>query len=143
MLQIEPTTTDEFESALDLMQKNMAQLLSDHGIAWDRSWHRRNYEGRHNYSIRNKGAWIGFVSLEFQNYRLFVHTLQLIPNAQGNIYGSLVFQWLKEQSSIRGLKSLACNTIAGSPLVDLYQRLGFKVGEKNGILIELCLDLDN
>ena len=143
MLQIQPLTPDEFDSALDLMQENMAPLLSGHGIAWDRSWHRRNYEGRQNHSIRNKGTWIGFVSLEFQNPRLFVHTLQLIPNAQGNIYGSLVFQWLKEQSSTRGLKSLACKTITGSPLVDLYQRLGFKVVEQNGILIEFCLDLDD
>lgn len=142
MLKIEPSTADEFDSALDLMQENMAPLLTGHGIAWDRSWHRKSYEGKQNYSIKIRGSWIGFVSLEFQSDCLFVHTLQLIPKAQGNIYGNMVLQWLKGQSRSQGLKNLACKTISGSSIVTLYQRLGFKVIGRDNILIELCMPLD-
>ena len=142
MLRIATSTGDEFESALHLIEENMAPVLSCHGLSCDRSWNRTNLEKRDNYSIFVDRHWVGFLSLETSDKRLFVHTLQLLPARQGNIYGLLVFRWLGEQAKEKSVNMLACKAVRDSAAASLYHRLGFSITAEDGALIELELSLD-
>ena len=101
MLLVERATPNEFIEALSLMKRNEAQIAIP-GLSWDQEWARNNYQHKDNYSIFKAAHWIGFLSLEVMPNALFVHTLQLTPEAQGSIWGFRVYEWILAKAESLG-----------------------------------------
>ncbi len=126
MLTIEHATPDEFIEALSLMKENEAQEAIPQ-LRWDQEWAQNNYQDKDNYSIFRDGCWIGFLSLEILPDALFVHTLQLTPEAQGNIWGYRVYEWILAKAASFGKYRIECNVLKDSSASQLYSRLGFEL----------------
>jgi len=132
-LAITPATPGEFNAALDLMRANMGPYHERHGIPWDTDWLVANYRDKDNYSISRRGEWIGFVSLEWQPERAYIHTLQLTAAAQGRLFGMRVFEWILAAAAARGLPGVACRSFRDNPAVALYRKLGFQLTAEEGL----------
>ena len=141
MLKLIAAKQPDFERGLILMQINMSATLEEKGIPWDDDWNRENYSSLDNYSILLRGQWIGFISIEIMQDSLFVHTVQLSPEYQGNIYGMKIYQWLCERARESGKDLIRCSAIEGSSVVEQYFRLGFVVEGVKGVLVSLALSL--
>lgn len=141
MFEIRAATQDELEPALRLMKLNMTPCLLANGITWNEDWHRANYADKDNYSIVSGKRWIGFLSLELEQECLFIHTLQLIPDVQGNIYGFRIFEWLKARAMAANSSGIGCRAFSNSPVVQMYSRLGFMETGKQGPLVDLQWEL--
>ncbi len=140
MLSVEPATPDEFIEALSLMKWNEAQAEIP-GLSWDQEWAHNNYQDKDNYSIFRDGNWIGFLSIEALSDALFVHTLQLTPEAQGNIWGYRVYEWILAKAGSTGLNRIECNVLKDSPASALYLRLGFELVKTDKYLSTMQLTL--
>ena len=125
------------------MRNNMSAALEGRGIPWDDDWNRKHYSSLENYSIFRRDQWIGFVSIEDDQDALFVHTLQLSPDHQGNIYGIKLFYWLCARARESDKRLIRCRAIDGSPVVELYCRLGFSVEAVKGVLVSLAFSVDD
>ncbi|MEP5570076.1 MAG: hypothetical protein ABJN62_19705 [Halioglobus sp.] len=142
MLMLVAAKQSEFDKGLILMRTNMSATLEAVGVPWDDEWNRTHYLSLDNYSIFLKGQWIGFISVEEVQDGLFVHTLQLAPEHQGNIYGLKIFQWLCARVFECDKNFIRCRAIKGSSVVEQYFRLGFVVESTSGVLVSLALALD-
>jgi hypothetical protein len=141
MLKLVAAEQSEFDKGLILMRANMSATLEGRGIPWDDDWNRKHYSSLDNYSVFLRDKWIGFISIEEMQDALFVHTLQLSPEYQGNIYGIKLFQWLCARALEGDKKFIRCRAIEGSSVVELYSRLGFAVEGVSGALVSLALSL--
>ena len=108
------------------MKENEAQTEIP-GLSWDQEWAQNNYKDKDNYSILKAGNWIGFLSLEVLPDALFVHTLQLIPEIQGSIWGFRVYEWILAEAQSFGKRRIECNVVKDSPASAMYLRLGFEL----------------
>ncbi|MEP4147676.1 MAG: GNAT family N-acetyltransferase [Halioglobus sp.] len=142
MLELAATKPSELEKGLTLMRTNMSATLEARGVPWDDDWNRKHYSSLDNYSVFLRDQWIGFISIEEIQDTLFVHTLQLSPEYQGNVYGIKLFQWLCAQALGSDKNFIRCRAIEGSSVVELYSRLGFAVEGTSGVLVSLALSLD-
>ena len=141
MLTFEHATPDEFIEALSLMKENEeAEPEPVTGaISWDQEWAQNNYQDKDNYSIFRAGYWIGFLSLEVLPDALFVHTLQLTPEAQGNIWGYRVYEWILAKAESFGKHRIECNVLKDSSASALYLRLGFELVHTDNHLSQMRL----
>ena len=137
MVEFRPTQQGEYIPVFQLMRENMESLLREQGVSWDQAWVEENYASKVNHSIFVTDRWIGFISLEWVGSTVFIHTLQLTKSAQGSVYGYRIYEWLLQQADVRGVTTVCCRTFRHSPLVDLYQKLGFSVVSTEGILVTL------
>lgn len=137
MIEITPIKPHEYDLAFRTMRENMEPYHKAHALPWNQDWIEENYLDKDNYSIFCSGRWRGFLSLEWGDRGLFIHSLQLSSEAQGNVYGYRVYQWLMRQTESRGKIEMMCRTFRDSPLVQLYQRLGFTPEMEEGILVTL------
>ncbi len=94
-------------------------------MPWNQDWVDRNYRQNENYSILRATNWIGFLTLEWRESDLFIHTLQLAKQAQGSVYGVRVYEWILEKMDVRGKDTIMCKAFRGSSVLRLYQRMGF------------------
>lgn len=136
MLTVEKATPDEFIKALSLMKEYEAQVLIP-GLSWDQEWTQNNYQDKDNYSIFRAGYWIGFLSLEVLPDALFVHTLQLTPEAQGSIWGFRVYEWILAKAESLGKHRIECNAVKDSSASKLYLRLGFELVHTDNYLSKM------
>ena len=141
MLAIQPCSAGEFTSALALMKENMEPQLESCGLNWDDEWHRRNYIAKDNYSISNSNDWIGFLSMEILQDCLFINTLQLTSNAQRNIFGYRVYEWIRAKALSVDCSKLGCKAFKDSPVVSLYGKLGFEIVESEGFFCVMRLEI--
>jgi GNAT superfamily N-acetyltransferase len=125
MIEVSPICDTDYDLAFRTMRENMISYHEKYGLPWNQDWVDRNYRQNENYSIFRSTAWIGFLSLEWRESDLFIHTLQLAKHAQGSVYGARVYQWILEQMDVRGKGRITCKTFRGSSMVNLYQRMGF------------------
>ncbi|RLA58568.1 MAG: hypothetical protein DRQ89_15220, partial [Epsilonproteobacteria bacterium] len=127
MITIQPVREADYQFAFRLMRENMSAYLEAHQIPWDQEWVEANYRDKENYSIFHDGVWVGFLSIEWRDVSLFVHTLQLRKAVQGGIIGSRVLDFLLQQVADKNVSQMECKIIVGNPVLELYRRLGFKV----------------
>lgn len=140
MLTVERATPEEFIEALSLMKLNEAQAAIP-GISWDQEWAQSNYQDKENYSIFRADDWIGFLSIEVLSDALFVHTLQLTPEAQGNIWGYRVYEWILAKAGSIDMNRIECNVLKNSTASALYLRLGFELVKTDKYLSTMQLTL--
>lgn len=140
---LRPATSAELARAFQLIRENMQPYLDQAGVAWDQRWMEQNYSAKDNYSVFMRDQWRGFLSIELSSDKLFIHTLQLVPESQGRIFGIAVFEWLLEQAAGRGVTTLACRAFRSSPALSLYEKLGFRIIAEDGMLVNLSLNLTN
>ena len=124
MLTFEHATPEEFTEALCLMKESEAREPIPH-LSWDQEWAWNNYQDKDYYSIFKDGCWIGFLSLEIMTDALFIHTLQQIPEAQGNIWGYRVYECMLAKSASFGKYRIECNVLNNGSALTMYWRLGF------------------
>ena len=141
MLSIKPATESGFQMAKALMLENMGSYHETHNIPWDTDWIDSNYRGKDNYSLYLGDAWVGFLSLEWQEQAVFVHTLQVQPADQGLGLGGQVFAWVLAEAAQRGLQRIGCRSFRDNPALELYRRLGFVLVGEQGVLVEMELEL--
>ena len=141
MLKLIAAEQAEFDRGIMLMRLNMSAALEKNGIPWDDDWNREHYGSLDNYSVLLRDHWIGFVSIELMLDALFVHTVQLAPGYQGNLYGMKIFQWLRSRALENNKKLIRCRAIEGSQVIEQYSRLGFAFEGVNGVLVSLVLSL--
>ena len=120
------------------MKDNEAQEVIP-GLPWDQEWAQDNYQDKDNYSIFRGRCWIGFLSLEILPDALFVHTLQLTPEAQGNIWGYRVYEWILAKAASLGKYRIDCNVLKDSSASALYLRLGFELVRTDNFLSKMQL----
>jgi len=137
MIEITPIKPHEYDLAFRTMRENMEPYHKAHELPWNQDWIEANYLDKDNYSIFCSGRWSGFLSLEWGDRELFIHSLQLCSEAQGSVYGYRVYKWLMRQTESRGKSEMTCRTFRDSPLIQLYQRLGFTPVREEGILVTL------
>jgi GNAT superfamily N-acetyltransferase len=137
MIEVIPIEGPEYDLAFRLMRENMWVYHQRHDLPWNQGWIEENYLTNDNYSIFGSGRWRGFLSLEWRDRELFIHTLQLSPEAQGSVYAYRVYQWLLRETESRGKTQIHCRTFTGSPMIRLYERLGFTAVGEEGILVTL------
>jgi len=125
--------------AYRLMRHNMERYHHLHDLPWDQAWLEDEYGDKDNFSLLRGGVWIGFLSLEWREDCLFINTLQLVPELQGNIFGLKVFNWLLQQARDRQRPCLRCRSFRTNPALQLYRRLGFVQVAEQGVLVELEL----
>ena len=125
MIEVSRTSDTEYDLAFQTMKENMISYHEQHGLPWNKDWIDKSFRYNENYSIFRSTTWIGFLSLEWRNVDLFIHTLQLSKSAQGSVYGARVYDWIVEQMHLRGRSKITCKTFCGSPMIDLYKRMGF------------------
>lgn len=140
MLLVERATPNEFIEALSLMKRNEAQIAIP-GLSWDQEWAWNNYQHKDNYSIFKAAHLIGFLSLEVMPNALFVHTLQLTPEAQGSIWGFRVYEWILAKAESLGKNRIECNVLKDSPASAIYLRLGFELVKTDKYLSQMRLTL--
>jgi hypothetical protein len=126
LLTVKRASSAEFIEALSLMKRYEARVLIP-GLPWDQEWVQNNYQDKDNYSIFKAGYWIGFLSLEVLPDALFIHTLQLTPEAQGSIWGFRVYEWILAKAKSIDKHRIECNVVKDSSASTLYLRLGFEL----------------
>ena len=141
MLTVKPATSDEFTEALALMKEYEDQVPIP-GVSWDQEWAENNYQNKDNYSLFRAGIWIGFLSLEVLPDALFVHTLQLTPQAQGSIWGYRVYEWILARGRSLGKDRIECNVAKESSTSALYLRLGFELVKTENYLSYMRFTFD-
>ncbi|MCB1701622.1 MAG: hypothetical protein H6985_04305 [Pseudomonadales bacterium] len=140
-VELRPATSDELVRAFRLMQSNMRESMTEANMEWDQDWTERNYRSKSNYSIFLQSDWKGFLSIEYIRSVLYIHTLQLTAQSQGRIFGASVFDWLLGQASANGATSIECKAFRSSPVLRLYQKLGFRIVGEDKALVSLALAL--
>lgn len=137
MIDVSPIGDAEYDLAFQTMRGNMKSYHEEYGLPWKQDWIDRNFRYNENYSIFNSATWIGFLSLEWRDVDLFIHTLQLTKKAQGSVYGARVYDWILEEMNVRGKAKITCKTFRGSSMIDLYKRLGFTEVAHENYLVTL------
>ena len=123
MILIRPAEQPDYELAFLLMRENMAVYHEMHNISWDQSWIEENYRDKENYSIFRGRQWVGFVSIEWLEATLFVHTLQLVTTVQGGIFGARVFDFLLRKAAEKNIFQVECRSFPGNPAVQLSRQI--------------------
>jgi len=130
---------EELPGAYALIKLNMHRYHEILGIPWRDVWVEDNYKDKENYKITLRGAWKGFLSVEYRPASVFVHTLQIVAQHQGGIYGVAALDWVKAQARERSLPTVECKTFRINPAVALYQKLGFKITAEDAKLYTMAL----
>jgi GNAT superfamily N-acetyltransferase len=125
VIEVTPIIDAEYSLAFRTMRENMISYHEVYDLPWNQDSIDRHFRRNQNYSIFSSTSWIGFLSLEWREVDLFIHTLQLSKKAQGGVYGARVYDWILEQLHLRGKSKITCKTFCGSPMIDLYKRIGF------------------
>lgn len=142
MINIVPIEKDGYVRAFELMRKNMMAYHSEHNIPWDQSWVEANYRDKDNYSVKFRYAWIGFLSLEWRESELYIHTFQLVESVQGSIHGYRAFQWILAEAAGRGVSEISCKSFKDNPAVDIYKKIGFEVVGISSLFIDLHMSIN-
>jgi N-acetylglutamate synthase-like GNAT family acetyltransferase len=123
------------------MRENMGMYHELHEIPWHQDRIEAHFREKENHSVFSCRQWIGFISLEWKNDSVFIHSLQLIQKVQGSVYGVQILNWLLDQARERDIDSIECKTFASSPVRELYKKIGFEIQEQDELFLELRMDL--
>ncbi len=137
MIKVIPASDTEYDLAFATMRENMIAYHEKYELPWNQDWLDRNFRHKENYSVFSSTGWIGFLSLEWRNSDLFIHTLQLTRRAQGSVYGARVYEWMVEQMKLKGIEKITCKTFRGSSMLGLYKRMGFSEVAQEKYLVTL------
>ena len=139
MIKLLPPSALEYEFAFNLMKENMKKYYDLYGIAWDQEWLHKNYIDKENYIITKFNERIGFLSLEKKQDELYVHTIQVCPKFQNQRIGFYVLRELVWMMRGLELQNLICRVFKDSPVLAMYERLGFeKVAHENFLVTLSC-----
>ena len=131
----------DYEFAFDLMKENMKKYYDFYGISWDQEWLRKNYLSKENYIITKLNKRIGFLSVEKTPNELYVHTIQVCPAFQNQRIGLYTLRALTEIVRSFGLRNIVCRVFKDSPVLAMYERLGFERVSQENFLITLKYDM--
>ncbi len=137
MIGVFPICDTDYDLAFETMRENMIPYHEEYGLPWNQDWIDRNFRRNENYSIFSSTSWIGFLSIEWRDSDLYIHTLQLSKSAQGSVYGARIYEWILEQMNVRGKDKITCKTFRGSSMIDLYTRMGFTEVANENYLVTL------
>lgn len=142
MFEIRPLVAAQYPAFYALMRENMECYHQQYDIAWDQQWQETNYRNKQNYAICRREEAVGFLSLEWQPGRLYIHTLQLSRLVQGSFYGARVFSWLRGLAEERGVITIAFKSFKDNPAVVMYRKMGCEIVDAQGVLVELAVAVD-
>ena len=131
----------DYEFAFDLMKTNMRKYYDFYGIPWEQEWLRKNYLGKENYIITKLNKKIGFLSVEKNPNELYVHTIQVSPAFQNQRIGLYTLRALTEIMRNFGLQNIVCRVFKDSPILAMYERIGFERVAHENFLITLRYDM--
>lgn len=126
---------EEFERGMAIMQLNMQPLYAARALRWKQDSIERHFAAMENYSIRNGDAWRGFVSLEWLEQAMFIHTFQLDPRFQGGPIGVGALQALERLCLARDVREMRWRAFRGSAAAALYEKLGLEATHENDHLV--------
>ena len=139
MIKLLPPSELEYEFVFDLMKENMKKYYDLYGIAWSQEWLRKNYIDKENYIITKSNEKIGFLSLEKKPGELYVHTIQVCAKFQNRRIGLYALRTLVKMMRDLSLQSLVCRVFKDSPVLAMYERLGFeRVAQENFLITLRC-----
>lgn len=139
MIKLSPPSEAEYEFAFDLMKENMKKYYDLYGIAWDQEWLRKNYLDNENYILTKSSEKIGFLSIEKKQSELYVHTIQVCPKFQNRRIGLYALRVLVKMMQDLTLQNLVCRVFKDSPMLAMYERLGFeRVAHENFLITLRC-----
>lgn len=142
VINIAPTEKDKYVRAFELMRTKMVVYHSKHNIPWDQPWIEANYRAKDNYSVKFHGTWIGFLSLEWKESELYIHTFQLAESIQGSIYGYRIFKWILAEAAGRGVSEFSRKSFKDNLAVDIYKKIGFEVVGSSGPFLDLHMSIN-
>ncbi len=141
VVNIVPIEKDEYARAFELMHTNMIVYHTEHNIPWNQSWIEANFRDKDNYSVTHHSIWVGFLSLQWSESELYIHTFQLVKPVQGSIVGYRVFQWILAEAAGRGVSEIACKSFKDNPAVDIYKKIGFEVVDTSKLFIDFQMSI--
>ena len=133
----------EFDYILNLMQENMSGYHEQIGVSWDSAWIYENYIKNENYVIVKCKQNIGFLSIETIRNSLFVHTVQVQIKFQNQRVGLYVLRMILNIMLIRNLQIITCKVFKDSPVLKIYQRLGFSIIAEEKHFFTLNYDINS
>ncbi|TCV79007.1 GNAT family N-acetyltransferase [Sulfurirhabdus autotrophica] len=143
MIKLLPPSELDYEFAFDLMEENMKKYYDLYDITWDKEWLRKNFFDKENYVITKFDERIGFLSLEKKKNELYVHTIQVCPQSQNQRIGLYVLRTLIKMMRDFRLQHIICRVFKDSPVLGMYERLGFERISQEHFLISLSCELNN
>lgn len=142
MYSFEKTKENEYLTIFELMRINMYKMQTDLGLHWNQKEIEANYTSKENFTIYRMDVFVGFISLEFYDTKIFIHTLQVVPAYQNGLVGYRVLKHLYNLAEKKSTSLLQCCVFENNPAKEMYLTLGFKeVSRKNSILkLELNIE---
>ena len=139
MIKLSPPSEAEYEFAFDLMKENMKKYYDLYGIAWDQEWLRKNYLDNENYILTKSNEKIGFLSIEKKQRELYVHSIQVCAKFQNRRIGLYALRVLVKMMQDFKLQNLVCRVFKDSPMLAMYERLGFeRIAHENFLITLRC-----
>jgi ribosomal protein S18 acetylase RimI-like enzyme len=141
MYYFKPTLDSEYDEIFQLMKTNMYEIQNEIGIEWNQRELENNYRDKTNYSVYRRDEFVGFVSLEFFQKYLFIHTLQIVPQYQNRRIGYRVFKFIIELAKEKKAKLLRCSVFENNTAIKMYLALGFREIDRINRVIQMELNL--
>ena len=107
----------------------MYELFTRHFGGWVPSAFRQDFCAEETTMIQVNGQPVGYFCLKETDEERYLSNLQIEPNWQGKGLGSAVLNAILSTSEPKPVKLM---TFTDNPAMQLYERLGFEVVERDG-----------
>ena len=143
MYLIEQTKDSDYETIFKLMKTNMYLMQSDIGLKWDQKEIENSFRNKSNYCIYRNGNFAAFLSLDVNEFDIFIHTLQVKDIYQNAWVGYAAFRHISKLAKDHNVSKLKCCVFENNPARHMYKKLGFKEISKEDKIFEIELELDS
>ena len=131
------STAEEWSSAHDLTQENMAGYYAANHRTWDTNTFRDSWPTTENFTLESSGATVGYLRLSQSDGTLWVRDIQVAKAAQGQGVGSFALSLAERIAHERGATALRLRVFETNPAIRLYMRRGFRRTAHDGPLLTL------
>ena len=127
--QLRAATEADYPYCYYLTKQNMYELFTRHFGGWVPSAFRQDFCAEETTMIQVNGQPVGYFCLKETDEERYLSNLQIEPNWQGKGLGSAVLNAILSTSEPKPVKLM---TFTDNPAMQLYERLGFEVVERDG-----------
>jgi ribosomal protein S18 acetylase RimI-like enzyme len=139
-MKLHPASEEDCRALLVLAREQMSPYFERQGLEWDEQKREARLRESEVYRIVDPDLR-GYLQLGQKDDKLFLFTLHILPEHQGNGLGTAVVSEIKRMASERGCSALRLGSFKSNRASELYKRLGFEVFKENDFFEWLRCDV--
>ncbi|MGD1940235.1 MAG: GNAT family N-acetyltransferase [Leptolyngbyaceae cyanobacterium] len=131
---LRPATDDDYSFCHDLTRQNMDTLVCRHWGGWQDTKFQEDFVAENTVIIIVADQPVGYLSRKFLGQAIYIDNLQIASAHRNRGIGTHFLQSLFDEYSDQ---TIQLTTFEDNSAKRLYERMGFKIVEKNGFTLTM------